>query len=52
MPSRIRVPRDGSPFQQILRHARTRNADPIVTGTEGKTGLHHAIMGSTAEQVV
>jgi len=42
----------GSPFQQIIRHARTHNVDLIVMGTEGKTGLNHAIMGSTAEQVV
>ncbi len=42
----------GLPFQQIVRHARTHNADLIVMGTEGKTGLNHAIMGSTAEQVV
>ncbi len=42
----------GVPFQQIIRHAARHHADLIVMGTEGKTGLSHAIMGSTAEQVV
>jgi glycine betaine transporter len=42
----------GLPFQQITRHARTHNVDLIVVGTEGKTGLSHAIMGSKVEQVV
>jgi nucleotide-binding universal stress UspA family protein len=42
----------GSPLQQILRFVRTHGVDLIVMGTEGKTGLDHMIMGSTAERVV
>ncbi len=42
----------GLPFQQVIHHARAHDVDMIVMGTEGKTGLNHAIMGSTAEQVV
>jgi nucleotide-binding universal stress UspA family protein len=42
----------GSPLQQILRFARTHRVDLIIMGTEGRTGLDHMIMGSTAERVV
>lgn len=42
----------GSPLQQILRFARTHGVDLIVMGTAGRTGLEHAIIGSTAERVV
>ncbi len=42
----------GSPFHQIIRFAQTHGIDLIVMGTEGRTGLDHVIMGSTAERVV
>jgi nucleotide-binding universal stress UspA family protein len=42
----------GSPLQQILRFVRMHRVDLIIMGTEGKTGLDHMIMGSTAERVV
>lgn len=42
----------GSPFRQIVRFAQTHQVDLIVMGTAGRTGLDHAIMGSTAERVV
>ena len=42
----------GTPFRQIVRFAQTHRVDLIVMGTAGKTGLDHAIMGSTAERVV
>lgn len=42
----------GPPLQQILRFVHTHRVDLIVMGTEGRTGLDHVIMGSTAERVV
>jgi nucleotide-binding universal stress UspA family protein len=42
----------GTPYQQIIRFARTHAVDLIIMGTKGSTGLEHFIMGSTAEQVV
>jgi len=42
----------GRPFQEIIRFARTHGVDLIIMGTEGRTGLNHVIMGSTAERVV
>ncbi|KKO20274.1 MAG: universal stress protein [Candidatus Brocadia sp.] len=42
----------GVPFQEIITAAASINADIIVIGTHGRTGLSHAIMGSVAEKVV
>ena len=40
----------GHPAQQILEAA--RQADSVVMGTEGRTGLSHLLIGSVAEKVV
>ena len=42
----------GHPADTIVRLARERNADLIVMGTHGRTGLEHLVMGSVAEKVV
>ena len=42
----------GTPFLEIIRTAREKEADLIVVGTHGRTGLDHALFGSTAEKVV
>ncbi len=42
----------GTPFLEIIRSAREKEADLIVVGTHGRTGLDHALFGSTAEKVV
>lgn len=42
----------GIPFSEILNEAKKGNADLIVMGTHGRTGLRHALMGSVAEKVV
>jgi len=42
----------GAPFAEIGRAAAERKADLIVMGTHGRTGLAHAVLGSTAERVV
>jgi|SRR5215470_6781521 len=44
--------REGAPFVEIVRAARSESADLIIMGTHGRTGLRHALMGSTAEKVV
>jgi len=42
----------GTAWNQIIAMAKSWNADLIVIGTHGRTGLKHALMGSTAERVV
>lgn len=43
---------DGSPDEVIVKLARDRNADLIVMGTRGRSGLAHVVLGSVAERVV
>lgn len=42
----------GNPFQKILELSREIDANLIVMGTHGRTGIEHVIVGSTAERVV
>jgi len=42
----------GTAWNRIIGTAKSWNADLIVIGTHGRTGLKHALMGSTAERVV
>lgn len=42
----------GLPVNRILETARKRHARMIVMGSQGRTGLAHALLGSKAEQVV
>ena len=42
----------GKPFQEICEAVREKNADLIVIGTHGHTGLKHIQLGSVAERVV
>lgn len=42
----------GNPFLEIIQAARDGDADLIVMGTHGRTGLAHVLMGSVAEKVV
>jgi universal stress protein A len=44
--------RVGAPFVEIVQAARTEAVDLIVTGTHGRTGLAHVLLGSVAERVV
>lgn len=46
------VIREGRAFAEIVKTARERDSDMIVIGTHGRTGLSHAMFGSTAEKVV
>ncbi len=41
----------GTPHRQIVEAAREVQADLIVIGTHGRTGLSHAMIGSVAERV-
>jgi nucleotide-binding universal stress UspA family protein len=43
---------EGDSVAEILRVAQDINADLIVMGTHGRTGLARLLMGSVAEQVV
>ncbi len=42
----------GAPAEEIVRIAAEENADTIVMGTHGRTGLTRLLMGSVAESVV
>lgn len=42
----------GIPYDEIIKRALEFNADLIVLGTHGRTGLDHVLFGSTAEKVV
>jgi nucleotide-binding universal stress UspA family protein len=42
----------GDPHREILRAARAKEADLIVMGTHGRTGLSRLFLGSVAERVV
>ena len=43
---------EGKPFEMILKVAGEWQADLIVVGTHGRTGLSHLLMGSVAESVI
>lgn len=42
----------GDPAEVILGYAREHHHDLIVMGTQGKGGLFHSLVGSTAEKVM
>jgi nucleotide-binding universal stress UspA family protein len=42
----------GTPAKAIARFAREKEADMIVVGTHGRTGLARVLMGSTAESLL
>lgn len=44
--------REGAPYDQIAAAARDLGADLIIISTHGRTGISHALLGSTAERVV
>ena len=42
----------GFPHDEIIKSADETNADMIVMGTHGRTGLSHVLLGSVAERVI
>jgi nucleotide-binding universal stress UspA family protein len=42
----------GVPAERITRLAKSRHADMIVMGTQGRTGLTRALLGSVANRVI
>ncbi len=43
---------DGRPDTMIVTVAKERNADLIVTGSHGRTGLERVLLGSTTERIL
>ena len=43
---------DGLPSEQIIKLAQTTQADLVITGTHGWTGIDRVMMGSVAERVI
>jgi nucleotide-binding universal stress UspA family protein len=52
LPTNEKMIVEGNPSSEILRIAGENNADVIVMGSIGKTGLEKFLMGSVAERVV
>lgn len=44
--------RTGAAFVEVIAYARQVEADLIVVGTHGRTGLSHMLMGSVAEKII
>ena len=44
--------RVGRPFHEVIEVANELKPDLIIVGTHGRTGLSHALLGSTAERIV
>jgi len=44
--------RTGKAFREIVNFARETDADLIVIATNGRSGINHMLLGSTAELVV
>lgn len=42
----------GTPFQEIMKASKKYDIDLITIATHGRTGISHALLGSTAEKVV
>jgi nucleotide-binding universal stress UspA family protein len=42
----------GRPADAIIETAKEQNADLIVVGSHGRTGLNKLLMGSVAERVI
>lgn len=42
----------GQPYVEIVNKAKSINADIIIMGTHGRTGLSHVLLGSVAEKVL
>lgn len=42
----------GDPADEIVAYAAATDADAIVMGTHGRSGIKHFVMGSVAEQVL
>lgn len=52
VPAVERMVRRGVPFVEIIGTAKEKQADMVVIGTHGRTGIDHMLFGSTAEKVV
>jgi nucleotide-binding universal stress UspA family protein len=48
----VAVSRQGDPAETIVAHAKARDADLVVLGTHGRTGLRRLLMGSVARNVI
>ena len=42
----------GSAWEGVCDYAREKNIDLIIVATHGRTGIAHALIGSTAEKIV
>jgi len=51
-PPALQFLREGKPVDEILAAAREWEADVIVIGTHGRSGVSRLVLGSTAESVV
>lgn len=50
--ARVVVETSDDPAEAIVRYSATADIDLIITGTHGRRGVAHALLGSVAERVV
>lgn len=50
--ARVAVEMSDDPAEAIVRYSNAAGIDLIITGTHGRTGVAHALLGSVAEHVV
>jgi len=50
--SSLRHHHGGRPADAIVQVAKEKNADVIILGSHGKTGIDKLLMGSVAERVI
>jgi universal stress protein A len=43
---------EGTPWERIVHRAKDGGFDLIIVGTQGRTGIRHALLGSVAERIV
>lgn len=43
---------EGTPWERIVHFSQEGGFDLIVIGTQGRTGIRHALIGSVAERIV
>ncbi len=44
--------RTGLPYEEIIKYTKEIDADLIVMGTHGRSGISHILLGSVAEKIV
>jgi len=52
VPNAAAVLRQGTAWREVLAVAESERSDLVITGTHGRKGLQHFVLGSVAEKIV